>query len=526
MIMDFKTSPANGFVDADVCLIGSGAAGLTLAHHLPSTLRVLIVEAGDREPRWNDDRLSGEVAGPQFDGFENGRARAFGGATRLWFGQCIRLDPIDFEKRDWVPYSGWPIGLRDLGTYYDRAETFLGLERVDYHAGRLWSRFGLPGLGFDAAELSFKCTAYCPQPDFIKGFGKQLVRRRPNVSMILNATAVGFDLDASGRMVTSVQLRGEGGREGAIRSRTFVLCGGGIENPRLLLASNDVAPMGIGNERGLVGRFFQDHPSGTTGVLATAHPRLIQRHFRKLRCRGVTSWPKLALADALQRRRRVLNANCLMLYDYADGSPMAAAKGALEALKRRDPAASMRRGAQALRHLPELVGKAAHARLTGKAPMFASSAILLKAHVEQGPDPANRVSLSGERDQFGTPRARLTWRIHPDEIRTLREMTAAVDRELRRLSLGKVIPAPWLDAGSQAAATHLADTYHHAGTTRMGASQSDGVVDAHCRVFGTENVYVAGSSVFPTSGYANPTLTIVALAIRLSDHLSDRRAAA
>jgi choline dehydrogenase-like flavoprotein len=311
-----------------------------------------------------------------------------------------------------------------------------------------------------------------------------------------------------------------------VRARAFVVCGGGIENPRLLLASNTVMPGGVGNARGLVGRFFQDHPSGTTGTLATGRPRVVQEQFRKLRRAGVTFWPKLALTEAAQRRGHYLNANSLMLYDYAETSALARAKEAVEAVKSRQVGSVARAGLRMLRHLPELAGRLGHTVVTGKAPVFAPSRVMLKAHVEQVPNPDNRVSLAAERDRFGVPRARLAWRVHPDELRTLRAITEAVGHEFHRLGLGEMTVSPWLDQGVDAARPELEDTYHHAGTTRMSTSAAEGVTDPDCLVFGTGNLYMAGGSVFPTSGYANPTLTIVALALRLSETLRQRFAPA
>jgi choline dehydrogenase-like flavoprotein len=153
--------------------------------------------------------------------------------------------------------------------------------------------------------------------------------------------------------------------------------------------------------------------------------------------------------------------------------------------------------------------------------MLRPEEVRLTAHVEQVPDPDNRITLADERDRYGIPRARLSWRVNGAELRTMRAITEAVGRALHRLDFGEMTVLPWLDEPA-AAREALVDTYHHAGTTRMGATPHEGVVDTDCRVFGIDNLYAAGSSVFPTSGYANPTLTIVALAIRLSDTLKQR----
>jgi choline dehydrogenase-like flavoprotein len=525
MIADFRRADTPTEFDADVCIVGSGAAGLTVAAHLAGPLRVLIVEAGDRAPtRGADDWLAGEAADFAFTGFQAGRMRAFGGATRRWAGQLIRMEPIDFEQRDWVPRSGWPITLRDLEPFYDRAERFLGLDAPVYDS-RVWARFGIRDPGFDGANVFAKCTVYMPQPDFTKAFGAELVRKNPAVGILLNATAVEVELDAGAKRVVGVRIADESGRRGIVRARATVLCGGAIENPRLLLASNRVMAAGIGNARDLVGRFFQDHPNAETGTVASARPRAFQEQFRKLRRSGVTMWPKLAFGEAAQRRGRYLNANALMTYDYADDSALIRAKQAIASVKARCPPAMLRDGMRVLRHVPELAAQAVHTAATGKALRFDPIGIKLLTFVEQIPDPENRITLSPARDRFGIGRPRLAWRVQADELRTMRGFTEAAGRELRRVGLGELTVAPWLDQGIEAARAAITDFYHHAGTTRMAATPEAGVTDPDCRVFGIDNLYIGGGSVFPTSGYANPTLTIVALAIRLSDTLRARLAA-
>ena len=521
MLIDFRNAAAAAVYDADVCLIGSGAAGLTLASHLAG-LRVLVVEAGGVQPRGEPGWLAGQAADFAFTGFEDGRGRAFGGSTRLWYGQCLRLDPIDFEQRSWVPHSGWPITAAELNPFYDRAEAFAGIPGAVYD-GANWRSLAIPVPSF-GPDLQPKFTVYMPQPDFSKLLGQRL-GREPALDVLLHAAVTSIDMDGNGHSARTVTLAGEGGRTGRVTAKAFVLCGGGIGNPRLLLASDGVLADGIGNARGLVGRFFQDHPSATTGTLSPLSPggaASVQKQFRKLRRSRRTTWPKLALADSAQRRDRMLNANALMLYDYAEDSALTRAKAVLDAVQTRRPAAIAAGSLRLARHVPELAARAIHTVATGKAPVFKPRTIMLKTHVEQRPDPDNRVTLGTKRDRHGMRLPRLAWRVHADELRTMRCITEAAGRAFHSLGWGTITVAPWLEGGVEAARAHIEDTYHHHGTTRMASSEAEGVTDLHCRVFGTDNLYVAGSSLFPTSGYANPTLTIMALAIRLGDTLRQR----
>jgi len=230
----------------------------------------------------------------------------------------------------------------------------------------------------------------------------------------------------------------------------------------------------------------------------------------------------MALTAAAQRRWQLLNANALILCDYGEMSALSSAKHAIALAKARQRVALAKHSFHLARCLPELLIRGTHSLMTGLAPVFTAKQVMLKSHVEQVPDPDNRIRLSTERDAFGRQRAHLSWRIHADELKTMAGLTQFVGVELQRLGFGTMTNAAWLDQAPSIAQSHLEDTYHHAGTTRMSATPSAGVVDTECRVFGVENLYVAGGSVFPTSGYANPTLTIVALAIRLADTLKHR----
>jgi choline dehydrogenase-like flavoprotein len=216
----------------------------------------------------------------------------------------------------------------------------------------------------------------------------------------------------------------------------------------------------------------------------------------------------------------------MMLYDYADHSPLMLVKRLGAEAKARRPVAALRTGFRLLRHAPELTVQGVHTLATGKGVRFEPIRINMQTFVEQIPDPENRVTLSNARDCFGIGRPRLTWRVHAEELRTMRRFTEVTGAELRRLGLGELTVAPWLDQGVEAARPEIKEYFHHAGATRMASHPADGVTDPDCRVFGTDNLYIAGSSVFPTSGYANPTLTIAALAIRLAETLRARLAPA
>lgn len=204
MLSRFTDRAVPEVLDCDVCIIGAGAAGITLAHMLSgSGLRIILLESGSVDMTEEAASLSaGTSEGLRFVGLQEGRTRAFGGATRLWYGQCIRLDPIDFAARSWVPNSGWPIGRKALDPYYDRAEAFLGLHPPVYYDARNWSRFGVADPGFDPYDVVPAFTIYCREPDFRRAFLGTL-QRAPGVDILIGATALDIILGHSACLTTA-----------------------------------------------------------------------------------------------------------------------------------------------------------------------------------------------------------------------------------------------------------------------------------------------------------------------------------
>jgi choline dehydrogenase-like flavoprotein len=509
-------------LNADFCVIGAGAAGIITALELSlSGSRVLLLESGDHSlDEAAADLSEGEVVGLPFAGLTAGRARALGGATRLWYGQCIRFEDIDYERRDWVPHSGWPLGPADLVPYFERAESYLNLPEPVYDS-RVWERFGISPLSFNTALVEPRFTIYAPEPDFARVFGARLAQA-PNITVLLNASVTTIGTRDGGTKVDHLEIRDPAGRAFRVMASTVVLAGGGIENARLLLVSSDVATAGLGNGRDLVGRFFQDHPNGITAYLKTSKPDVIHRVFRQFYRGGCKYWPKLKLSDTEQRRLGVLNAIAHPTYIYGKDSPTQRIKRLHQALSKRRFTADMVRDVGGLvPHLPLLVREGFHWLATGGTPMLPTDAIAVQCYTEQAPNYDSRVTLSSERDRFGVPRAKVDWRVSDLDRRTIQAMSRSVGQEFQRLGLADYAELEWVADPSSSVAGRLNDGFHHAGTTRMSVSPQDGVVDINCGVHGVRGLYVAGSSVFPTSGYANPTLAILALSIRLADYLKE-----
>lgn len=510
MIERLSALPDGARAEADIAIIGGGAAGIALALALRgSGLSVLLAESGGAPEEPSLDALNEvTLAGHPFPGAREGRARRLGGATTLWAGQSLPLDPIDFEARDWVPHSGWPIAHAEVARHYAAAERLLRLEGMRYDAAA-WAHLGEAPPPFDPALLRPQVSWLAKHRDFGAMYRAALAAD-PATRVLLEATATRIrpPAGAEGRYVVEVACLA--GRRAELRAPCVVLCGGGLETPRLLLAS------GLGND--LVGRFLQDHPTATVGEVEAPDAARLAHWFRPFYRREGRLFPKIALAEAAQRGERVLNVTSELVFTAPEDSPFASARAFYGAFRGGETRAALRRAAGLAMGGREMLGYAWTRWVRRRLPAAAGARITLWAHIEQTPDPESRLTLDpAARDALGMPRARLDWRLNELDRRSFEVFAEVAGREFARLGLGRLRPAPWLrEAGWRA---EVQDFYHHIGTARMGASPAEGVVDRHLEVFGCPGLYVASSAVFPTGGASNPTLTILALTLRLAERL-------
>ncbi|WP_369132393.1 GMC oxidoreductase [Modestobacter sp. I12A-02662] len=516
MILDFGDPSVGTDHEADVCIVGTGPAGLAIARQfLGTSTRVLLVESGGLVPDAETTRLNdGDNVGLPMS-LREGRARTFGGTGTVWPGQCIRLDRLDLEVRDWVPDSGWPLTIEELDPFYDRAAAWLGIpdKAADEQA---WRRFGLVPPAFDGDLLYHRSSMYSSHPD-VGAFYRAEFERADNVQVLLHATAAGIRTGPDGATAEELELRSLPGRTGRVRARTFVVCGGGIENARLLLLS------GLGGRLGALGRYLQDHPTVWVDVLSE-RPEALQQFYGRLGRGRVRYVPRIRLGWGIQRRERVLNTIATLVYQHAVTPGVATARELSSAVqgRRRPTGVGLADLRAALRELAPVVTAGFRRFAQGRPSAAPVERMQVQLLLEQAPNPDSRITLSEEHDDLGLPKASVDWRLTELERRTARVMFDTLDAELRRLGLGHLDATDWLDAEQWT--KEVEDAYHPIGTTRMSTDPATGVVDRDLRVHGVGNLYVCGTSVFPTSGYANPTLTIVALAIRLAEHLAARPA--
>ncbi len=511
MIEDFAGHPDGAAFDVDVCVVGAGPVGIAVAREFAgSATSVLVIETGGLEPAPETELLNdGETPGLPLPTLLDGRTRAFGGATKLWPGQCIRLDDADFAARDWVPDSGWPITAADLLPFYRRAEDWFGIGG-DAFDERAWARFGLTPPPFAADRLVHRSSIYTPFPDTGSHLREEFAGSS-NIRVLLHAVAVRLHAGADGS-VESVDLRALDGRTGSVRAGAVVLAGGGVENARLLLVSE------LGNRHDTVGRWFSEHPTLWVD-LDVERPEALQRFYGRLGRRTIRYLPKIRLSPLAQRAQRVLNGVADVTYELREPAGRVAARELSSALQgRRLPrglgAADV---AGAARELGPVAAAAFRRFALGRPSAAPLDRARVKVLMEQAPNRDSRITLAAEQDALGVPKARVDWRLTELDRRTAEVLTGTLDAEFRRLGLGRLRDLDrladdgWTDGVEEAC--------HHMGTTRMSVDPRSGVVDADLQVHDVPGLYACGSSVFPTGGYANPTLTIVALALRLADHL-------
>lgn len=491
MFLDAREVSNGSLLHADVCVIGAGAAGITIARELAGrSLQVLTLESGGLTlERATQALAAGEVTGHAYPTLDSARLRVFGGSTGHWNGWCRPLDAVDFEQRSGIPHSGWPIGLDELEPYYVRAQPVCQLGPFEY-GGEHWAR-ATGGRLLPLGPETFETSVYqfSPPTRFGEAYRPELAAAQ-NVRVLLHANVTVITASENGRRVEGLEVATLTGRRFQVRARRYVLACGGIENPRLLLAS------GIGGPA--VGRFFAEHPHSPVG-LAVLPARTAPFYNGKVSSGSTRVRAALATTPGLARTRALLRAS--MTFEPVETDPYIDHDDERE----RELAAFGR----------DLSSVAASLE-TGRFRVYA-----LYMRTEQAPNPSSRVTLADQRDALGLRRARLEWRLSDLDRRSTEEVVALLADTAGRLGIGRVFSRPASEAGFW---ERVGGGFHHMGTTRMGKEPRTAVVDGDCRVHGVENLFVAGSSVFAISGYANPTLTIVALALRLADRLARERA--
>jgi choline dehydrogenase-like flavoprotein len=514
MFVDARTIPNGTEIAADICIVGAGAAGITLARELADgKTRIALFESGGFEFEEETQNLyEGEIVGHPFPLLVMDRLRFLGGATNHWSGSCRPFDAIDFEQRAYVKNSGWPFDKAALDPFYQRAHAICQLGPYTYDA-KDWGADVAAAVDFGSdARLRTGIYQYSPPTRFGEVYRQDLTTAA-GLTVYLNANLVDIDTDAGARDVTGLRLACLRGPKLQGRGQLYVLATGGIENARLLLNANKVRNTGLGNEFDLVGRYFMDHPyipNAATILFTdpTIGSRLVAGGSRDgYGAQFYFYAPKATLETEELPAFSIYIGN-------AGGTHHDFARASLSAILRalasgHWPDHLMTHIWQILRAVEAQI-EDAFDRLTRRDHSRYSANYMC----ECPPDPESRVTLGKQIDALGLRRVELDWRLPRDFDRNIRRAHEILAQDLGRTGKGRLR----LDLGEDATPL-VATGHHHMGTTRMHHDPKQGVVDENCRVHGMANLFVAGSSVFPTYSFDDPTMTIVALALRLADHL-------
>lgn len=532
MFIDARQMPENTMLEAELCIIGAGAAGITIAREFSGSRHsVVLLESGGLNMDMASQSLyEGQNIGLPYEDLHKIRSRFFGGSTNCWGGWCRPFDNIDFDKRDWIPYSGWPFTRATLEPYYERAHAICGVGPNNYDPA-FWaetmSKHGLAVLDLTNDRVVTRITQLSKDRKFGHAHGTSL-KNTANIQIYLHSNVLELRTDDEAKTVTDVRVGTLEGNNFCVSAKMFILATGGIENPRLLLLSNKTQTAGLGNHHDLVGRFFMENPRIDMGevVLGSTNGTtdLYDAQYNYLYRTPIAA--NLALSEETQRQEQTLNyrAWIISVNQAEESKGGEALKNLYRAIKKPTMADHFTDTSFAFwtRNLVTMLADPLNTASVITSRLFRSLRSITKrqlVHIcEPAPNPDSRVTLSQRKDRFGLNQVDLDWRIGLLEKRTIRRGQEIIAQEMARSGLGRVNGGV-LDDTSADFSPDLQWVWHHMGTTRMHDDPKQGVVDANCRVHGVSNLFVAGSSVFPTGGSDMPTMTIVALALRLAEHI-------
>ena len=549
MIADANSIPNNSCLPVDVCVVGGGPAGIALTLALSERgLSVLLLESGQLEPDKKTQLLyEGEVADERLHSPpDKYRQRRLGGSTAIWGGRCMPLDPIDFEPRSQVPHSGWPLSYDDLLPYYPNANALAEAGRFSYDAGEALGPQAPPMIrGFDSPRVSTSGLERFSCPTHFGVRYKKRLQLAPGVQVLLGANCTGVRLQPDAQSVRTLEVTTLAGRRFSVAPRAAVLAAGGLETARLLLASRDVTPAGVGNLNDVVGRYYMCHIAGNVGTLTVHGPPANVRHGYEMAPEGVYCRRRLQVAAGEQRRLGLSNAVArlhfpritdpahrngvlsglflarkLISYEYgkrlndgARNSPGSYARHLLNVVT--DPLDTTAFALQWLSRRTFAERKFPSVILRNRSNRFS-----LEVHGEQIPQADSRVTLTDKVDALGMPRLRVDWRYCRADIESIQRTLDLIAREFSQSDTAlfdynrDTLEEDLMRFGAYGG--------HHIGTARMGSNALTSVVNADCQVHTVRNLFIAGSAVFPTSSQANPTLTLIALSLRLGHILAQR----
>jgi choline dehydrogenase-like flavoprotein len=535
--------PRGTELQTDVCIVGGGPAGITVALQLGenTNLNVVLLESGWLEAGERDQKLNdGDIVGLDYYDLDVTRLRVLGGSSHKWAGWCRPMDEIDFDGRPWVGNHGWPISYEEMQPYFRGAATLTQLESQRWTPTPDMSLSPLYRRPYVDADVEIALWQGSPPTRFGVAY-RQRLQASSQVQVILGATATNV-LEQGGR-ATGVEVASLNGNELTVSAGVVVLAAGALETARLLLASNRSNPAGLANENDLVGRYFMEHPHLVTGRIelypdgtsGRAHLAAVDNGFSGIRARLSMQRPHGAMKAAYvisrkgQEREELLNFSThlrtVSLVSREESDAYQAFKLAIGNL--RSPGRMLRQIRD--KAIPEDAGDLVKRLIKGapeimqvvyREALRKPTELALYTQCEQTPRPDSRVTVDRSRlDALGMPRIQLDWKLSRVDKESVIKSQEIVGTQLHRAGLGRLVPEPVFADDSDDWGPNLRGGHHHLGMARMSTSPRTGVVNTDGRAHTVRDLYIADSSVFPTGGYANPLLTVVAWALRLADHI-------
>jgi choline dehydrogenase-like flavoprotein len=498
-IESLETPLFSGF---DFCIIGAGAAGITLANKLGKEgFKIALLESGDFEPGDAQFMAEGTSSGIDYMQLYGSRLRYFGGTTGHWAGQSASLDEFDFLTREWVPDSGWPITFKEFIQYQPEAADLCGVPQGGFHWADIQhtEKLDLPFSRKIFDDLSMR---YSHPPRRFGEYFRDEVAASKNIICFLNANVTELISDNNENNIISVNIETLSNKQFNLKAKNFIIASGGIENSRLLLASNKINAKGLGNSNDMVGRFFMEHPNFDTSLITITDEKNAQYLMSPTLNRGsVKNRLDFQLNKEQQQQLKILNHSAFFVNTNIKRDHMEESIDYMDKVWRK--------------------AESLYGRFFDKPKeKVTQRQFKLRIRLEQAPIANSRVTLSNETDELGKPQANINLKFGPSEGKTIDELLKAVAKHLGINSIGRMKIE--FDNANDDWKNQLGWQVHHCGGTRMSETPKKGVVDTNCKVHGINNLWIAGSSVFPTSGHTNPTMNLLTLSLRLSDHLINR----
>jgi len=507
MHTDTRFLPNNSTIEGEICIVGAGAAGVSMALDLSdSGKKVILLEGGGFEfEQQMQDLYRGKSTGQRYYPLHGTRLHYFGGTTGHWAGMCAPFDDIDFETRTWVPDSGWPISKKDLDPYYAKAHKILQLGPYEYDLS-YWQKESADLIPFPIdQEVVWNKMWQFSEARFGKLYKDEVIASK-KIHLYTYANVVDIVANENVSEIQELKIKNHAGKSHTIKAKQFILACGAIQNARILLASNTQAKNGLGNDNDIVGRFFMEHLEIASGELWLAKPFPTDLYTRWGQPRA-----ELAITRKAQTENRILNGTLSL-------TPMSVAKHIIP----RMDLLQVDDYNEAVKLFFENYGEAEE---KGKIENTGSisRAFEFQIRIEQAPNPNSRITIGSEKDELGVPRIVFNWDLTALDKQSIRKINWLVGEQMGMADVGRVRLKEYLrDENDLTWPSGTNAGWHHMGTTRMNNDPKKGVVNENCQVHGVNNLFVAGSGCYPTSGASNPTLTLVALSLRLSAYLKGK----